>query len=217
MAYPLSRYVFGAILTLWLREVRGKEHIPQGKPFIVCPNHSSYLDDVIVPLIISKATNKKVHNYVNRNYFKIPILGTLLLRWGGSIPVEVGEAPDKQAVNAKAFETALHHLSRGGVVGVFPEGHRSRDGELQKAKWGAARLALASKVPVLPIGITGASEALPKGKKFPKLKRCISVSIGKPLELKKYSGMQDDTKILAAATREIMHAVAALAGKKYMH
>ncbi|MBI2138964.1 1-acyl-sn-glycerol-3-phosphate acyltransferase [Candidatus Woesearchaeota archaeon] len=217
MVYPLSRHILGWLFKRWVKEIKGRENIPLRGRFIVCPNHTSYFDDVIVPLIISPVTNKKVHNYVNRNYFRIPVLGRLLLSWGGSIPVEVGNAADKKKVNEKAFTLAQYHLKEKGIVGIYPEGHRSKDNELQKARFGAARLALTARVPVLPVGIQGAHEVLPKGRLFPRFRKKVVVSIGKPLHFEKYYGKKDDTKTLEAATREIMQAIASLIGKRYLY
>ena len=149
--------------------------------------------------------------YVNRKFFKNPLVRAFL-NWGTSIPVEVYNAPDKKQVNEKAFKNALSHLQNGEIIGIYPEGHRSKDGKLQQARNGAAKLAITAKVPIVPIAITGSREILPKGVALPKLKRCITVTIGEPFTLTETSLNQ---KALTNSTRKIMKAIAALLGQEY--
>jgi len=149
--------------------------------------------------------------YVNRKFFNNAIVRTFL-NWGNSIPVEVYKAPDKKQVNEKAFNNALTHLKKGEIIGIYPEGHRSKDGKLQRARNGAAKLALTANVPIVPIAITGSREVLPKGVALPKLKKCITVTIGAPLTLKEASLSQ---QALTNSTRKIMKSIAALLGQEY--
>ena len=106
------------------------------------------------------------------------------------------------------FFLALKYLKNNEPVGIFPEGHRTKDGKLQKARKGVARLAVDSKVPVVPIGIVGSYEIWPKGKKLPTLKKC-SVHIGKPLYFKTH----DPDKI----TKKIMQEIAKLTNQEYRY
>ena len=172
-------------------------------------NHSSFIDDLLVPTIIIPHVNKNMHMYVNRKYFNNIILRTFL-NWGNSIPVEVYNAPDKKEINDKAFKDAIHFLKKGEIVGIYPEGHRTSDGELQQARNGAVKLAASAKVPIVPIAITGSREILPKGKSLPKLKRTITLTIGKPITLKSTAPESFNN-----ATRSVMKEIAALLGKEY--
>ena len=71
----------------------------------------------------------------------------------------------------EALKTTLSYLKKGAVIVVYPEGTRTLTGKLQKGKTGVARLALWSKAQVIPLGIIGTFQILPKGKKIPRMKK----------------------------------------------
>ncbi|MBW2975690.1 1-acyl-sn-glycerol-3-phosphate acyltransferase [Candidatus Woesearchaeota archaeon] len=215
MLHPIQELTIPPLLKLlWIREIRGIDNIPKDGRFVAAPNHQSFFDDWVVPSIIVLHLDKELHMYVNSSYFKSP-----LFRWylnhHKSIPVEVHKTRDRKKVNEKAFRKALYYLNKDEPVCIYPEGHRSPDGELQKGRVGAARLAIAAKAPVLPIGIIGSRDVLPKGKRFPKLKRVIKIRIGKPIYLKRYYGREDNKKVLNEATKLIMQGIAGLVNKEY--
>ncbi|MBI2208343.1 hypothetical protein HYU50_02505 [Candidatus Woesearchaeota archaeon] len=92
--------------------------------------------------------------------------------------------------------------------------HSNLTGKLQKGKTGVARLALWARVPVIPVGIKGTFEILPKGAKIPKLKRA-SFSFGKPMYFDKYYNKPMTKKLLRSVTDSIMREIANLSGQKY--
>lgn len=198
---------------IWIKKITGLKNIPPDGRFIVTPNHQSYFDDWIVPSIIIPHLGKELHMYVNRRYFKNPFF-RLYLNHHKSIPVEVHKSEDHREVNEKAFQKALYYLKNKEPICIYPEGHRSPDGELQPAKLGAARLALTAKVPVIPIGIIGSYKILPRGKIFPRLNRC-TVNIGKPMFFDKYYGKKNNKKILIEVTTKIMKQIAQLTKQEY--
>jgi 1-acyl-sn-glycerol-3-phosphate acyltransferase len=211
MVYPVANLIVPPILRIWIKSIEGMENIPEDGAFVICPNHSSFYDDLLLHMIVCPRINKHVHMYVNRKYFNHFFLRKFL-EWGRCIPVEVYDSPDKRKINEKAFKQALVYLKKKEPIGIYPEGHRSRDGELQKAKFGAATLALTAKVPVLPVGIIGSAEVLPKGKSFPRLQKVVKIKVGKPINLDKYS-LKDKEKV----TRTIMNEIAKLTHKKYRY
>ena len=206
MAYPISKLIIPPMCKLWTKEIKGLENIPTNKQFIIAANHASYYDTLLIPSIIIPKTNKKLHAWVNNTYWKNPITGFFLDIWGG-IPVYLRKERDSKGKNTSAFKSALKYLKDGDIMMIFPEGGRSYDGKLQKAYTGIGRLALKSKVQVVPIGIIGASEVLPKGKTFPRFARC-KVNIGKPMVFKDKANENN-------ATRKIMKEIAKLTGQKY--
>jgi len=217
MIHPIQRLTLAPLLKLlWIKEVKGIENIPKDGKFVVTPNHQSFFDDWVVPSIIDMYLDKELHMYVNKDYFKNPLF-SLYMNHHGSIPVEVHNKEDKKEVNERAFQTALHYLDNKEPICIYPEGHRSSDGELQQAKIGAARLALSAKVPILPIGITGSRDVLPKGKKFPRIKKLIKLNIGEPIYLDKYYGNENNKKVLKEATTLIMKDIGKLIGKRYRY
>ena len=181
--YPFWRYVVTPIYTMWLSKANGLENIPK-PPFIIAANHSSYYDTLLPHFLIIPITNKKMHAMVNANYWKIP-LARQVLNHGECIPLYVKNEENAKEKNIESFGKALNYLKKSETILMFPEGTRSFDGKLKKAHTGIAKLALAAKVPILPFGIIGSNKVLPKGKFFPRFRRC-EVNMGKPITLEKY-------------------------------
>lgn len=213
MVYPIVKNIFNAALQLWVRRLDGLDNVPKDKPFVIAANHSSFLDDFTLAPRIILHINNKVHMYCNDRFYKNKPLAAFL-NWGGCIPVSI--QTKNPETNKQAFKLALGYLKKGEPVGIFPEGGRSLDGNLREAKTGIARLALTSKVPVLPIGVIGSYDVFPKGAKFPKFKR-FDIKIGKLIYLDKYFGKEDNKKILKEATTLIMKEIAKLANKEYRY
>ena len=105
-------------------------------------------------------------------------------------------------------------LDEGKIIGIYPEGTRSLTGKLQRAKTGVARLALLSGVPVIPVGLIGTFEILPKGKYMPKLRKA-AMNIGKPMHFDEYYNKNINKKILREITTKIMKNIAKLCKQKY--
>ncbi|MEK6892497.1 MAG: lysophospholipid acyltransferase family protein [Nanoarchaeota archaeon] len=213
MAYPISKFIVPPIFKLWLRKVNGLENIPRDEPFIMAANHTSYYETLLLPCIVVQVLNKKMHAWVNESYWNNPATKFFLDLWE-CIPVYLGREKNLKEKNSAAFQSALRYLRNGEIMMIFPEGRRSSDGKLQKAYSGAAKLALLSKVPVLPIGVIGSSKVLPKGKIFPRFARC-EVKIGKPMYFKKYYNKKINDQMLEGATRDVMEQIGKLIGQKY--
>lgn len=212
MVYPIEKLIVVPIYKLWLRRVEGLENVPKDKTFIIAANHTSYYDALLLPSIIVPIINKKMHAWVNSYYWKNPITKTFLNLWG-ALPVYVEKEPNAKERNKTAFKQTINYLKNNEIIMIFPEGRRS-DVKLQKGYPGIARLALATKVPVLPCGIIGANKVLPKGKILPRFKRC-EVKIGKLIYFDKYYKKKINEKMLENITRAIMKQIAKLIGQKY--
>ncbi|HEY3279755.1 MAG TPA: lysophospholipid acyltransferase family protein [Gemmatimonadales bacterium] len=132
----------------------GLEHIPPGQPVIYASNHSSMFD--IWALFATLPGS--VRFVAKRELFRIPLLGQAM-RAAGHIPID-------RAVKARAFEAyddAARIIKRGFSPVVFPEGTRSRTGELLPFKNAPFALAIAAQVPVVPVYVHRTFEILPKG------------------------------------------------------
>lgn len=213
MAYPISKFIISPIFKLWLRKVDGLENIPRDEPFIIAANHMSYFETLLLPGIVVQILNKKMHAWVNERYWNSRLTKFFLDLWE-CIPVYLGKEQNLKKKNKAAFHSAMKYLKNGEIMMVFPEGRRSRDGKLQKAYTGVAKLALLSKMPVLPMGIIDSSKVLPRGKIFPRFARC-EVKIGKPMYFKKYYNKEINDNMLEGATRDIMGQIGKLIGQKY--
>jgi len=206
MVYPIGKHTIEPFIRfLWIKKINGFSNLPKDKPFIFAVNHASFIDDFVVPFTVCKHINRYVHMYCNDKFLKNFLLRKLL-EWTKIIPIRTYKSKEQKEINKKAFDVALKFLKNNEVVGIFPEGHRSKDGKLQKAYSGVAILALKSNVPVIPIGTIGTYNIWPKGKKLPSLKKCI-VNIGKPLYFK--------SKNKEIITKKVMEEIAKLSKQKY--
>lgn len=215
MVYPIGKLVVPLIYWLWIRKVEGLENVPKNISFIIAANHSSYFDALLLPVIIVPKLNKKVHALSNSFYWKIPITGFFLNLWE-ALPVYVDREKDAKQKNRKSMKEALKFIRRGELLMIFPEGKRSPDGALQKAYTGVAKLALASKSPVLPCGIIDSNKVWPRGKTFPRFKRC-EVKIGELIYFDKYYNKKVNKKILENITRQVMKQIAKLVRQEYKY
>jgi 1-acyl-sn-glycerol-3-phosphate acyltransferase len=144
--YLLRFIAFIASRCIYRFKVRGEEHIPTEGPAIIACNHVSFVDAVL----LMAASPRPIRFVMDQRIFAIPVLGWLF-RLGKAIPV----APQKQdpAAYAAAFEAADRVLAEGDLLGIFPEGAITRDGELQPFKGGIMKILERRPVPVVPVAL----------------------------------------------------------------
>lgn len=160
---------------IWGIEVTGRERLPQG-PFLLVANHLSTLD----PFFLVWAM-QRVAAYLSKvELLRLPWLGQEMMRCG-AFPVSRGDR------DGEAIRIAKTVLGAGYPVGLYPEGSRSPNGlyGMQPLRSGAARLALATGVPIVPIALQGTDRAWPKGETFPRRGHCTA-EIGPPLLASRY-------------------------------
>ena len=194
------------IVRLWIKYINGLENIPKKGSFIIAANHTSYMDHFFMGYVIVPNLNKKLHFLAKKEHFKG--LQKLWHDYAGAIPI------DRQLGGKKALKWAIKGLDEGKIIGIYPEGTRSLTGKLQRAKTGVARLALLSGVPVIPVGLIGTFEILPKGKYMPKLRKA-AMNIGKPMHFDEYYNKKINKRILREITTKIMKEIAKLCKQKY--
>lgn len=158
---PIAKFIFHLLYRI---EVVGLENIPEDGA-IICPNHYCLAD----PLLISIVIPRKITFMAKAELFKIPVVGWYL-RQVGTYPVKRGE-PDITAI-----KTTLRLLKDKELVGLFPEGTRSKDGKLGAANPGVALFSIRSNKRVVPVAITGSYRI------FSKLK----VNFGQPIDFSSY-------------------------------
>ena len=130
----------------------GEEKIPAEGGVVIAANHPSYLDPVLLSLQVSRPIRFMAWDAL----FRVPLLGAVI-RVFGAFPVDV-----RRGRGREAYARARDLVAAGQVVGIFPEGKRSRTGWMEQAlREGAARLALETGAPLVPATITGAYRAWP--------------------------------------------------------
>ena len=189
------------------RDWRGAENLPKSGAAIAVCNHISYLDPLTFTHFLFN-NGRAVRYLAKASVFKVPFVGKVLLG-AGQIPVE------RETSNATdALQHAIAFLKAGHLLGVYPEGTLTRDQNYwpMKAKTGIARLAIISKVPVIPCAQWGAQEILPAYSKKPKLfpRTKVTVVAGKPLDFSKWYGKENDPVALEEATAYVMKAITIL-------
>ncbi len=128
-------------------KIQGEENIPVAGPAIVVSNHVSFVDAVL----LMAASPRPIRFVMDHRIFKVPVLGTLF-RLAKAIPI-APRAEDPAAYDA-AFEAAAQVLRDGDLLGIFPEGGITRDGELQEFKGGVMKILERQPVPVIPMALT---------------------------------------------------------------
>lgn len=144
---------------------------PPPPPFIVTANHTSYFDHAILGFWLLSNGRPYPKFLSKAELFEKP-LSAWFNRLGGGIPVS------REAVDTDAFSEAKAVLDSGGIVVMYAEGTRSRDGRMRAPRRGIASLAAEANVPVLPVGLLGVREVLPIGSKWPRRKRRIVIHAG---------------------------------------
>lgn len=168
--------------------------------YVLAPNHSSFLD----PLLLGACTRRRIVYLMTEVIWRSPWLGWFY-RWTRTIPVAA------RGANREALRAARTALQQGRVVGIFPEGGLSRDGELLLGSPGAVSLVLNEAVPIIPVGIVGAHRALAPGGRLRLAK--VVVRFGQPIMPSELAALGEGRKQrLAGATRLIMDRIAALTG-----
>jgi len=154
-------YIYGLVPEFLLRFVawlmvkavyrlrsEGVEHIPLAGPAVLVANHVSFADAVI----LMGASPRPVRFVMDYRIFRTPLLG-FVFRHCGAIPI--ASAKDDPALMEKAFADVSAALANGELIGIFPEGNITRDGELQPFRPGIARILAANPVPVVPMALSG--------------------------------------------------------------
>lgn len=216
---PLTRRRLGAsyrfavcvlrppLMVLTRREWQGAEHLPHHRGFVAVTNHISHLDPFTFAHFLHDS-GCPPRFLAKDSVFRMPGIGRILTG-AGQIPV-YRESADA----GRALRAAVAAVERGECVAIYPESTLTRDPGLwpMVGKTGAARVALATGCPVIPIAQWGVQEMLPPyGKRVRLLPRpTVHVHAGPPVDLSPYQGRQQDMMTMRAATETILDAVTGL-------
>lgn len=197
--FALLRLLVRPLFRLWFR-LRAEQPPDLDGAYVLAANHGSFLD----PLLLGAASPRRITYLMTEVIWRSPLMGWFY-RFNRAIPIAV-RTPNRDALRA-----ARAVLQQGRVIGIFPEGGISRDGGLLLGSPGAVSLVLNENVPIVPVGIVGAQQALPIGRRWPRPHR-VTVRFGRPiLPAELHALAPNDRKArLVAATRLIMMRIAEL-------
>lgn len=177
------------LFSLWFRfRARGVERIPAEHGALLLINHQSFLDPMLVGLPVPRA----VCYLARDSLFRVPFVGWWLSKTH-VIPI------NRESAGTASIRSAVEHLKKGAIVGIFPEGTRSYDGKLGELKPGFLALVRRAKVPVFPVGVAGSALAMPRGAWFVRPRHCCVV-FGEPFtpeEIESYAGRDREEELLA--------------------
>jgi len=168
-------FVVNIYLKIYHRvEVINSENIPKTNGGVIASNHTSHLDGIIINSITAFHTRRKINFLAAEDVYNKNFLFKFLCDLGNCIPVK------RSTSDRVALLKVIKLLRKNNLVGLFPEGQRSRDGKVGDGKLGVAIMALKAGVPVIPLAIKGTFEAFPRKTKFIKPIK-ITLKFGKPL------------------------------------
>lgn len=210
--WVLKRIFIGPIVKLLFRPwVKGRTSVPAEGPAILASNHLSFSDSIFMPLMV----RRPVVFLAKQEYFT----GTGLKGWLTATFFRVtNQLPmDRSggAASTASLTAGAEVLRKGGLLGIYPEGTRSPDARMYRGKVGVARLALETRVPVVPVAMIGTDKVQPIGQRFPSIRR-IGVIFGQPLDFSEYYDRADDRDVQRLVTDRIMQELQRLSGQEYV-
>ncbi|GAA3876931.1 lysophospholipid acyltransferase family protein [Saccharothrix violaceirubra] len=207
----MKRVVAPSARLVWRPRVEGLENVPESGAVILAPNHLSFIDSIVLPMVVPR----RVSFLAKAEYFEGRGVKGALSRYFfgglGHVPVKRGAGRAARA----SLDTANEILTAGGAFAIYPEGTRSLDGRLHRGRTGVARLALESGAPVVPVGITGTDRVQPVDRRLPRLAP-VTIRFGEPLDFSRYAGMAESLPVLRSITDEIVYRILDLSGQEYV-
>jgi 1-acyl-sn-glycerol-3-phosphate acyltransferase len=177
--------------------VFGQENVIEEGPAIMAANHQSYLD----PPIVGVTCKREIYYLARKSLFDKPLLGPIISRVN-AVPVDLSKG------DLTALRTVIQLLKAGRRTLIFPEGTRSLDGQIQKARPGIGMIIAKTLAPVVPVRIFGTFEAWPKGGKL--RLHPIRVVVGKPIRFSKEDFLLANREVYQKVSEQVLAAVAAL-------
>jgi len=210
--WTMKHILVGPLLKVLFRAwVVGAENVPKHGAAILASNHLSFIDSIFLPLYL----DRRVSFLAKSEYFR----GTGFKGWAtrafmnatGQLPIDRSGGKASEA----SLNTGLEVLSRGELLGIYPEGTRSPDGKMYRGRTGIARMVLEAGVPIIPVAMIDTEKVQPIGAPLPRVRR-IGIVIGRPLDFSRFEGLEGDRFVLRSITDEIMYEMQRLSGQEYV-
>ncbi len=192
---------------LWDVNVEGADNVPESGPAILAPNHLSFCDSVFVPLAIPRRVwaigkGEYMDDWKTKHLF--PAFGMIPVDRSGGEAAQV------------ALDAAARVLDGGHIFMIYPEGTRSRSGNLHKARTGAARLSLRCNAPIIPVGHQGTLDVQPPDQFVMKPFLPVTVKFGEPMFIEDH-GDPEDPRTIRTFADAVQFEIAQLSGQKYVN
>jgi 1-acyl-sn-glycerol-3-phosphate acyltransferase len=193
--YTIVETILRPILMFFYRvRITGREHVPETGPCVLAANHVSVLDGFFLGI----AVTRQVRFMAKVELHRVPIVKQIL-EGAGTFPVERG------ADAGRAVAAAVNLLEQGAVVGVFPEGTSLPD-KKRGYKRGAARLALATGAPLVPVALVDTHLTLEPGTHRIRLPR-VRIVIGEPLRVERQEPTEEAATELTARLQKAIESL----------
>jgi len=181
----------------------GLENVPPQGPVVLAANHLAFIDS----LLVMYSLDRPVAFLGKAEYLDHPV-ARRLFPITGMLPL------DRTGRRSRVTLDRVHEiLAADGVVGVHPEGTRSRDGVLNPGHRGVAQMALRAGAPVVPVALIGTGEAQPVGQLIPNFRSKIEIRYGAPIGMGRWASNRRSSVARRELTEEIMESIAALSGQ----
>jgi len=189
--YSMSRMTSRLFGKLFFRlRWSGSENFPTTGGGLVCSNHQSFFD----PVLIGLTCDRQMNYLARKTLFRFAPFRWLIGLYD-AIPI------DREGMGVGGLKETLRRLRRDEFVVIFPEGTRTRDGQLQSLQPGFCAVARRGRQPLVPVAIDGAYDAWPRGKRFPQFSR-IAICVGEPISIEAMSQWDDEQLV-----REVSDAI----------
>ncbi len=211
MAYPILRQTLFPLIRRRF-EVKGEENIPAQGPYLIAANHASYLDGIMLGVTLALVRNQRAYYLAHDKYAKM-FTRYLSERWLGMIPVPLHD-------KAKVLDRAKVKLQAGKIIVIFPEGTRNpHSNQLLRGKTGLARLALATGLPVLPVGVIAPSTATfgEAFRVYADSTLTLGLIFGQPIRFPARAPETFTHEQLDQTTRQVMTCIGVLCHKVYQY
>lgn len=174
LSYRVGWIFFRTLYATYFRwRVFNPERVPETGAVILASNHASFLD----PPLVGAGLKRGINYLARESLFRFPGIGALLRSWS-AVPV------DREGGGAAGLKAILDRLLAGSGIILFPEGTRTRDGNLQPARSGIGLVVIKSTAPVVPVRVFGTYAAFGRHRKFPRPQR-IAVKYGQPMDFER--------------------------------
>jgi len=195
LLWRILRVPFWIFCHVWVRlKIAGEQHVDRTKGGLFLINHQSLLD----PLLVGVFLRRPVSFLARDSLFRVPVLGWIL-RKTHVIPIS------REAARGGSIRVALERLESGFLVGIFPEGTRSPDGDVHKFRPGFLALLRRTKQPIYPVSVVGANQVMPRGAWWIRPGR-VQIVFGSPFsteDLQQFHTDHDDAALCELARARV--------------